>query len=308
MVGCWRSLFLKHTLSGLEDTAMPDFPIIDAHLHLWDPQHFRMSWLDGNQLLNQRYGLDEYRQHTAGITIEAMVYLQVEVEPPYALLEARWVADRAREDPRLRGIVAWAPLEYGERARAFLEALIDVDPRVKGVRRIIQFEPDLEFCLRPDFVRGVQLLPEYGLSFDICIDHRQLSNTIELVRRCPDTSFILDHVGKPNIKDHVLEPWRSQIQELAALPNVICKISGMVTEADHQRWTIDDLAPYVAHVLEVFGEDRVAFGGDWPVAVQAASYARWVETLDELTAHLSPEAKRKLWAENARRFYRLAAA
>jgi L-fuconolactonase len=131
---------------------------------------------------------------------------------------------------------------------------------------------------------------------------------IELVRRCPDTSFILDHIGKPHIKDRLLDPWREQIAELAALPNVSCKISGLVTEADPERWTTDDLAPYVAHVLEVFGEDRVVFGGDWPVALLASSYRRWVEALDALTTHLAPQAERKLWAENARRFYRLAGA
>jgi L-fuconolactonase len=287
---------------------MPDVPLIDAHLHLWDPQRFRMPWLDSIPLLNKPYGLAEYRAHTQGIAIEAMVYLEVDVAPPYALLEAQWATERAREDPRLQGIVAHAPLEYGEQVRAYLDALVAISPLIKGVRRLLQDEPDPQLCLRPAFVRGVQLLPEYGLSFDICIRHHQLPGVIELVRRCPDTSFILDHIGKPNIKDRLLDPWRDQIAELAALPNVSCKISGLVTEADPERWTADDLAPYVAHVLEVFGEDRVAFGGDWPVALLASSYRRWVEALDALTTHLAPQAKRKLWAENARRFYRLAGA
>jgi L-fuconolactonase len=284
---------------------MPDFPIVDAHLHLWQPEHFRMPWLDGNDLLNRPYGLDDYRQHTAGIDIAAMIYLEVNVEPAYALLEAQWVAERAQEDPRLQGIVAHAPMEYGDQVRAFLDALVAIDRRVKGVRRLLQSEPDPAFCLRPRFVRAVQILPEYGLSFDICIYHHQLAGVIELVRRCPDTSFVLDHIGKPGIKEHLLDPWRAQITELAALPNVLCKISGMVTEADHERWEAEDLRPYVEHVLAAFGEDRVMFGGDWPVALLATEYRRWVETLDTLTAHLSPEAKRKLWADNARRFYRL---
>jgi L-fuconolactonase len=284
---------------------MPSGQIVDAHLHLWDPSRFRMSWLDGNDLLDRPYGLAEYRQATQGLDIGAMVYLQVEVEPPYALLEARWVAERAKEDPRIQGMVLWAPLEYGERSRAFLEELVAISPRVRGIRRIIQFEPDLEFCLRPDFVRGVQILPEYGLSFDICIDHRHLANTIRFVEQCPGTSFILDHIAKPDIRNRMLDPWRQGIRDLASFPNVICKVSGLVVEADREHWTKADLAPFLEHVLESFGEDRVAFGGDWPVVLGGASLRRWIDTLDEMTAGLSAEAKRKLWAENARRFYRL---
>jgi L-fuconolactonase len=283
---------------------MPNFPIVDAHLHLWDPAHFRMPWLDDLPLLNKRYGLTEYREHTRGVEIDAMVYLQVEVAPAYGLLEAEWVAARAAEDPRIRAIVAWAPCEFGEQSRAYLDALVKVSPLVRGVRRLIQGEP-LGWARQEGFVRGVQLLPEYGLSFDICIKHPQLPETIELVRRCPDVSFILDHIGKPDIAAGLLDPWRAQIRELAGFPNVLCKVSGMVTEADHQRWRPDDLRPYVDHVLASFGEERVAFGGDWPVAYQAAEYPRWVATLDELTAALTPAAQRKLWSENARRFYRL---
>ncbi len=284
---------------------MPDFPIIDAHVHLWDPSHFRMSWLDGSSVLDKRYDLADYRQHIQDIAVEGLVYVEVDVEAPYKLLEAQWVAELARQEPFILGIVAAAPVDYGERARAYLSALARTSPRIKGVRRILQAEQDSTVCLRPDFVRGVQLLPQYGLSFDLCIHHSQLASSIKLVRQCPDTAFILDHVGKPNIKAGTLDPWREQTRELAALPNIVCKVSGLVTEADHQRWSPADLAPYVAHVLEVFGEDRVVFGSDWPVALLASSYARWVEMLDSLTTHLSPTAKRKLWAENARRFYRL---
>lgn len=283
---------------------MPEYPIVDAHLHLWDPARFRMSWLDGNELLDRPYGLAEYRQHTEGLPIEAMVYLQVEVEPAYALLEAEWVVERAREEPRIQALVSWAPLEDGEPARTFLEALVRISPLVKGVRRLIQSE-SIDFCIQPGFVRGVQLLADYELSFDLCIYHPQLANTIRLVEQCPQVSFILDHIGKPAIKERLLDPWREEITRLASFPNVLCKVSGMVTEADHQRWTAEDLRPYLDHVLAAFGEDRVVFGGDWPVAYQAAPYRRWVETLAELTADLSPAAKRKLWAENARRFYRL---
>jgi L-fuconolactonase len=287
---------------------MPDFPIVDAHVHLWDPTHFRMPWLDANARLNKPFKLPEYREHTAGVEIEAFVYLEVDLPGAYTLLEPAWVSALANEDSRLQGIVASAPVEYGQQVRAFLDALVTVDRRrIKGIRRITQSEPDPDFCLQPRFVEGVQLLPEYGLSFDICINYRQLASTIELVRRCPGVSFMLDHIAKPDVRGGRLDPWRDQMRQMASFPNVTCKISGVVTEAEPESWTLEQIRPYVEHALEVFGEDRVAFGGDWPVVLNASSYARWVGALDAITAHWSPAAKRKLWADNARRFYRLGA-
>lgn len=282
-----------------------DHEIVDTHLHLWDPAHFRIPWLDGNDLLNRAYDMQAFDEHTGGLNIAAMVYVQVEVAPAYALLEAQHIVRLAEQEPRLQGIVAWAPLEDGECARSFLEALVAAGPLVKGVRRILQGEPDPAYCLQPSFVRGVEMLADYGLSFDICIYHYQLPAVIELVRQCPGVTFILDHIAKPDIRGGALEPWREHIAALARLPNVACKISGVATEADHARWTVDDLAPYIRHALTVFGEDRVMFGGDWPVALLATSYRRWVETLATLTVDFSPEAQRKLWSENARRIYRL---
>jgi predicted TIM-barrel fold metal-dependent hydrolase len=285
---------------------MPEFPIVDAHVHLWNPQQFRMPWLDGNDVLNRPFGPADFREHTQGIDVAAFVYVEVDVAPAYGLLEAQWANRIAEhEEPRLRGIVATAPLEYGEQVRRYLEALAAIGPLVKGVRRLLQGEPDPAYCLRPKFICGVQLLPEFGFSFDICIKHHQLGPVVEMVRQCPETSFILDHIGKPDIAGGLLDPWRAELRTLAALPNVACKVSGMVTEANQRSWAASDLEPYLAHVLEVFGEDRVLFGGDWPVVLLASSYGRWAETLDRLTANLSAEARRKLWGENARRVYRL---
>ena len=284
---------------------MPPIPLIDSHVHLWDPQRFRMRWLDGNDLLRKPYEVAQYHEHTSGIEIEGMVYLEVGLDATYGLLEAQQAIAFAREEPRLRGIVANAPLEDGAPVRSYLTALAALGPQIKGVRRLLQGESDPRFCLQPDFVAGVRLLPEFGFSFDICIRHHQLAGAVELVKRCPEVQFVLDHIAKPDIKAGQLDPWRAEMCAMAALPNVACKISGMVTEADADNWTADDLAPYVSHVIDSFGEDRVMFGGDWPVVLMASSYARWVETLDALTADLSDEAKRKLWAENARQWYRL---
>ncbi|HEU5199357.1 MAG TPA: amidohydrolase family protein [Ktedonobacterales bacterium] len=284
---------------------MGEREIVDAHVHLWNPQQFRVPWLDHEPALNKPFGLPEYPRQGASSAISAMVYVEVDVAPHYVLLEAQWAAAQAAQDARLQGIVAAAPVEHGDRMRAYLAALQSIGPLIKGVRRNLQAETDPGFALQPDFARGVQLLAGYGFSFDICIRHHQLPMVVELVHRCPDTRFILDHMGKPAIKAHLLDPWREHLAQLAALPNVWCKVSGLVTEANLQQWTPADLAPYLTHALEVFGEDRVVFGGDWPVLLLASTYDRWVETLDTLTQRLTPEAKRKLWADNARHFYRL---
>jgi L-fuconolactonase len=284
---------------------MPDFPIIDTHVHLWDPEHFRIPWLSDAGILNKRYALPEYQQSTQGIEVEGIVYVEVDVAPQLALLEAQWVAAQTHKDFSVLGIVAHAPIEFGEQVRAYLDELVKISPRIKGVRRLLQGESDSAYCLRPNFVRGIQMLAEYGLSFDICVVHRQLASVVELVRRCPDVTFVLNHIGKPDIKEHVLDPWRDDIKVLAAYPNVFCKVSGLVTEADTEHWVSDDLAPYVVYVLDAFGEDRVLFGSDWPVVLNAANYQRWVETLDALTVNISVDAKHKLWNENARSCYRL---
>ena len=276
--------------------------IVDSHVHLWDPLRFRMPWLDDLPTLRRPYLAGEFAEHSGGLSVEHVVYVQTDVTPAYGYLEARWAA--AQGAPVV-GVVAWAPLEDGETVTSYLDALVEVGPSIKGVRRLLQSEPSLDFLVAPSFIAGLRQLPRYGLSFDICIRHHQLARTIEMVRACPETQFVLDHIGKPDIRAGQLDPWREQLAELADLSNVSCKVSGVVTEASHVDWTIEDLQPFVMHALAVFGEDRVMFGGDWPVVTLAATYRRWVETLDQLTATLGPEARRKLWAENARRVYRL---
>jgi len=283
---------------------MPNFPIVDTHLHIWDPSKIRYSWLDGIDVLNRPYLLSDYNAHTQGVDIEAMVFVQCEADPPGYEQEAAWVAANAEADPRLKGMVAWAPLEKGAAVAADLERLKQ-HKILRGIRRIIQFEPDLDFCLRPDFIEGVRTLQQFDLSFDICIDHRHMTNVIAFAGKTDTVPMILDHIGKPAIKDGALEPWRSQMFELAQMDHVICKLSGVATEADHGDWTADQLRPFIETVLEAFGFDRVAFGGDWPVAVQAIAYPRWVEIVDDVLKGESEQNQRKVWRENANRFYRL---
>lgn len=273
---------------------MPSFPIVDTHLHLWDLSRLRYPWLDGVPMLNKNHLIEDYRRACGPVKVEKLVFLQCECDPAQFQQEADWVTQVAQVEPRIRGIVPWAPLEKGEGARADLTRLA-ANRLIKGIRRIIQFEADPAFCLRPDFIRGVQLLAEFGLSFDLCINHTQLTNTIRLVRQCPQVPFVLDHMAKPDIKSGRLDPWRAEVRELAGLPNVWCKLSGLVTEADHAKWTPADLQPYLDHVIACFGFDRVMFGGDWPVSTQASDYPRWVNTLDAALAGAPAEQLRKLY-------------
>ena len=283
---------------------MPDFAFIDTHVHLWQRGPLQRSWLAGNATLDQDYGLTEFTQATSTQTVEAFVFVETDVEPTQALAEASWVVDLAQEDKRLQGIVAAAPLELGSGATQHLQALTALSPLIKGVRRNVQGET-LRFCHTPTFIEGVQLLADYNYSFDLCIRHEQLPEVTQLVEQCPQVRFILDHLGKPAIARGEREPWRKQLSELARLPNVACKISGVVTEANHQSWQTDDIKPYILDALDAFGEERVLFGSDWPVMGLASSYTRWVETLDALTAELPTTAREKLWRANARRWYRL---
>jgi L-fuconolactonase len=283
-----------------------DSPIVDTHLHIWDTTKINYPWLPDVPMLNRPHLIDEYRDICGPVEVEKMVFVQAEADFAEYQKEADWVSEvAATKDNRIQGIVAWAPLEKGKAAESALATLTE-DPLVKGIRRIIQFEPDLEFCLRPDFVEGVRLLPSFGLRFDICINHIHMENTIAFVEQCPDVSFILDHIGKPDIKNHVTEPWKTHLKTLAGFDNVHCKMSGLATEADFENWSREDFRPYMDHVMDCFGVDRVMFGGDWPVASQAIRYPEWVETLEWGLSGLSEADLRKIFRENAIAFYGLA--
>ena len=299
----WSKQVTLTLISYQRGTPVEKFPIIDTHVHLWNPKQLRYPWLDKVPALNRPYLLKDYISASGELAIKSMVFMECDVHMDDGLKEAEWITELAKTEPKIKGIVAYAPLERGEQAEPFIEKLAN-NPFVKGLRRLIQYE-STDFCIEPEFVSGVRMLSRYGLSFDICIFHPQLSNTIRLVEQCPDVQFVLDHIGKPDIKNQLFDPWKQEIKRLATLPNVCCKISGMVTEADFKTWMPTDLQPYIEHVITCFGFDRVMYGSDWPVATQASSYLLWFRTLKNAVSGCSAEEQQKLFQSNGSRFYRL---
>src|SRR5580704_4044220 len=198
---------------------MTALSIVDSHVHLWDPARLRYSWLDGLPALNRAFLPADFAAASVNSNVGKMVFIECGCEPAQSLAEADWISDLAEAEPRLKGIVAHAPLENGGSLHADLEKLA-ANPLVKGVRRNLQGERDAEFCLRPEFVAGVKLLAEFGFTFDLCIRHAQLRSAAELARRVPQVTFVLDHFGKPDVRGEITGPWAADLKTLAAAPNV----------------------------------------------------------------------------------------
>ena len=239
---------------------------------------------------------------TATANVGKMIFVESGCAATQSPAEVAWAAGLKKIEPRLSGIIAHAPLEHGATVHAELQALA-AEPLVKGVRRLLQGETDENFCLQPQFLAGVKLLAEFGFTFDLCIRSNQLHSVTELVQHVPQVCFILDHCGKPGIARGERQPWAADLRMLAAQPNVVCKLSGLTTEADHARWQPDDLKFYVERTLEYFGFDRVLFGGDWPVSTLATSYERWVETVRQFVSSAADAERIKLFQTNAERIY-----
>ena len=275
-------------------------PFIDSHMHFWDRSRMSYTWLHEVPSIWERHTFDTLRAEAPDALPDKIVF--VEAGAP-SLDEVRWIEQLAAAEPRIAAIVAKLTFNAGSQTTADLAELA-CHPLVRGVRH--HFEHDaLDYCARPEFIAGVRQLPAAGLSFDICCKHPQLPAVIALVRACPDTRFILDHAGKPGIRAGLLDPWRDHLRQLAAFPNLVCKFSGLVTEADHAHWTPAQLQPYVSHLLQTFGPSRLLFGGDWPVAKLATGYTRWLETARAFVAHLSPADQHAIFHDNAARTYRL---
>jgi L-fuconolactonase len=289
---------------------MPDFPIVDTHLHVWDPARLRYSWIKGNPLFDRPYHVEDYARDLGPVDVEAMVFLECyadfDAERGQYLEEVAFVEDEARRDPRLKAIVPMAPLEKGRGAAPILEAMAEKHPMVKGIRRIVEFDADPRaLTLSDGFVEGVNLLGAFGMHFEINVNHTQMDIVREFVRRIPEVPMILDHCGKPGIAEGAIAQYREDVAELARHPNLWIKLSDLPVEADHANWTDADLQPYVDATLEAFGPERTIYAGDYPVCLQATTLPRWVDTLDRALAGLSATELRSVYRDNANAFYRL---
>ena len=280
---------------------------VDTHVHFWDNARIPHPWLVEVPDIAGAHTPTELIAEAGRRVPQPIVFVEASAHPSQGLAEVRWVEDLAARSARqlnIGAIVAFAAVDQDIETEAALDAL-RARPLVRGVRHLIQGEADPRFCLRKAFVLGVQSVGARGLSFDLCVKPPQLASVIELVRLCPETSFILDHAGKPDIRGGVLDPWRAHVAELARLPNVVCKLSGLVTEADPAAWTPAQLRPYVDHLLLTFGPARLMFGSDWPVVKLAASYQRWLDTVLDLIEPLSTANREAILSGNAHRVYRL---
>jgi L-fuconolactonase len=273
---------------------------IDAHHHLWRYSKEEYAWISPQMAaLARNYLPADLGKETAACGIQGTIAVQAR----QTLEETNWLLDLAGQSNLIRGVVGWAPIASPE----FPSVLEKMQPfgKLKGLRHVIQDEPDDRFILRPDFNAGIAILCQYSMVYDILIFERQLPAAIAFTDRHPNQIFVLDHIAKPRIRDHQLEPWRSNISEIARRENVYCKVSGMVTEADWSNWSEADLRPYFDIVLEAFGPKRLMAGSDWPVCTLAASYQRWNSTLQEMLRPLSAPEQEMISGHVASRVYKL---
>jgi L-fuconolactonase len=277
---------------------------VDAHVHLWDGGRLPYPWLTDVPAIAGAHTPAELAREAGASLPEAIVFIEAAVAPARALDEVDWVEALAAREPRIAAIVAQVAVDRSAETEAALAAL-DGHALVRGVRHNLQDNADAGHCLRPEFIDGVRAVGARGWTFDLCVRHAQLPACTALVRACPETTFVLDHAGKPYVRGGVLDPWRANVAALARLPNAVCKLSGLVTEADPASWTPAALQPYVEHLLSCFGPSRLLFGSDWPVVKLAADYRRWLQTALDFLAPLSENERAAILSDNARRIYRL---
>ena len=274
---------------------------IDAHQHFWIYNEREFAWLDDS--------LTELRRNFLPGDLEPELnangfHGSVVVQTRQTLEESRWLLELAEHHSSILGVVGWADLSSPE-IEAQLKDLTR-HSKLVGLRHIVQSEPDERFLLRPEFLRGIAALEQFGLAFDILIYPRHLPVAVEFVKRFPRQRFVLDHMAKPPIRDRHIDTWAAGIRRLAAFPNVFCKASGLVTEAEWKNWKPEDIAPYLDVALESFGPERLMIGSDWPVCLVAGSYSRVTGLVKDYISQRATAHLADVLGENARRFWRLA--
>ena len=281
---------------------MSDLRVIDAHVHFWDPSALDYRWLADEPALGRAFLPGDF-EPLRSRSVDAVVFVEANCASGQAAAEVAWVDHLAVDEPRITGIVAFVDL-LDEPRRDDALARLEQSRRVVGVRHNIQHQP-AGFALRPAFVRGVQAVGAAGYPFDLCITGDQLAEVVALVERCPGTTFVLDHCGKPAIRDSEFDPWAAQLERLASHERVSCKVSGLLTESRDDQRNARALAPWVEHARSCFGASRLLYGSDWPVSTLGGGAERWRTIVDEITASWPDAERRALFAENATRVYGL---
>ncbi len=275
----------------------PFHSAIDAHHHFWRYTPVEYDWIDDAMASIRR---DFLPADLANEIAAAGIGQVISVQARQTIAETEWLLELAASHPWIAGVVGWVPL-VDPAVGSLLERLA-ANPALKSVRHVLQAEP-VEYMDRSDFNAGIAQLRRLGLAYDILIVHHQLPAAIRLVDRHPDQIFVLDHIAKPPIRAGELQPWARDLAELARRPNIFCKISGVVTEADYATWTWEQILPYLEAALAAFGPSRLMFGSDWPVCRVAAKYVDWVRTVERFAAPLSETERASLFHDTAARAY-----
>lgn len=277
--------------------------IVDAHHHVWDPATADYPWLtDEVAVIRRRFTPDDLAPELAAAGVDATVLVQTRSSQEET---AEFLA-LAAETPFIRGVVGWVDLTDPGVADAI--GAVRAGPggeRLVGIRHQVHDEPDPEWLLRGEVVRGIRAVGAAGLAYDLLVRPRELLAAAELARRLPDVRLVIDHAAKPPIASGAVEPWRERLASFAELDHVACKVSGLVTEADWATWTPADLRPFVDHVIEVFGPARLLFGSDWPVCLLAASYGEVIDAARTTLSALSAGEQAAVMGTNATRIYGL---
>ena len=272
---------------------------IDSHQHFWRFNPAEYGWMKSDWPIRRDFLPVDLEPELRARNLDSCVAVQAR----QSLAESRWLLELAERASIIHGVVGWVDLRSTRVAKELEE--FAQHPKFVGVRHVVQDEPDDQFMLREDFQRGIAALNDFGLTYDLLIFPRQLPAAVTLAQNFPEQPFVLDQLAKPPIRDGALEPWGEQIRQLAKLPNVACKVSGLVTEANWHHWRADDFKPYLEVVFEAFGPDRLMFGSDWPVCLLAGSYESVFRLVQNYARQLGADTEAKFFGLNAARFYGL---